>query len=107
MVEPVSYAAGKTRLQRASNDSASAVGTAASGAAAPKEASGIASFAGASDSLSISIAAKGLPSELKAGPPVDIDSVNRIRDAISENRYPIDLKAITESLFQSFLEISG
>jgi negative regulator of flagellin synthesis FlgM len=47
-----------------------------------------------------------MPAALKAGPPIDIETVTRIREAIAENRYPIDLNAITESLFQSFLEVS-
>jgi flagellar biosynthesis anti-sigma factor FlgM len=68
---------------------------------------GLASLGGASDMLSISAAAKAMPSELKAGPPIDTDAVDRIRIAISENRYPVDLKAITEALFQNFLEITS
>jgi negative regulator of flagellin synthesis FlgM len=106
MVEPVSYSTGKARLQRVGNDAGPTPGT-ATGASAGATAAGIASLGGASDMLSISAAAKGMPSELKAGPPIDMDAVDRIRVAISENRYPVDLKAITEALFQNFLEITS
>lgn len=106
MVEPVSYSAGKARMQRAGGENTNPIGSATNGASAPSRLSNAAAPGASAEMLSISAAAKGLPSELKAGPPIDIESVNRIRVAISENRYPIDLKAITESLFQSFLEIS-
>lgn len=108
MVEPVSSSAGKARVQRAGNDTATAkagalegLGNAAAGARlAPTGAEG------AKETVSISEAAKALPAELKGGPPIDLESVARIKEAIAENRYPIDLQAITESLYQSFLEIT-
>ncbi len=106
MVEPVSYSAGKARIQRAATENASPVGQALTGGNSAASSTRAVSPGGAAEMLSISAAAKGLPAELKAGPPIDIESVNRIREAISENRYPLDLKAITESLFQSFLEVS-
>lgn len=100
MVEPVTHSAGKARIQRQGAD---ATATAGNGVAVGNARS---MAAPAADSISISATAKALPSELKAGPPVDIETVTRIREAIAENRYPIDLQAITESLFQSFLEVS-
>ena len=106
MVEPVSYSAGKARLQRVGNDAGPMSGT-STGANPAATTAGLASLGGASDMLSISAAAKAMPSELKAGPPIDTDAVDRIRIAISENRYPVDLKAITEALFQNFLEITS
>lgn len=102
MVEPVSHAAGKARIQRSNLDVATPTANSASKLSGASTLAG----AGASETLSISAAARGLPAELKAGPPVDIETVTRIKEAISENRYPIDVQAITESLFQSFLEIS-
>ena len=105
MVEPVSHAAGKARIQRSSLEAAPAAASGASNAARVGDANP-SLRTGASETLSISAAARGLPTELKAGPPVDIETVTRIKEAISENRYPIDVQAITESLFQSFLELS-
>jgi negative regulator of flagellin synthesis FlgM len=114
MVEPVSYSAGKTRTQRPNSEAGQTVGKASSGGVASTSSAAVgltpgaavASAAGMADSISFSPAARALPSDLKAGPPIDMESVSRIRDAIAENKYPIDLQAITESLFQSFLEIS-
>ena len=106
MVEPVSYSAGKARVQRTLSETAGPVSGATTGTGSAANTQNATSPRGASDMLSISAAAKGLPAELKVGPPVATETVDRIRLAISENRYPVDLKAITESLFQSFLEIS-
>ncbi len=109
MVEPVSHSAGKARIQRASSDSASPIAKIGASGAAPlslNAGTSVGSMSGAAETVSISTAAKAMPSELKAGPPVDIETVSRIKEAIAQNRYPIDLHAITESLFQSFLEIS-
>ena len=103
MVEPVSYSAGKARLQRAGSDTS--VSSTAGGPAKAQMASG-AGPKGSLESVALSIGAGALPAELRAGPPVDAQSVSRIREAIAENRYPIDINAITESLFQSFLEVS-
>lgn len=105
MVEPLSLAAGKARIQRPGNEAASATGNGASTSLSRTSQSSAAAAAG--ESVSISIAAQSLPDELKSGPPIDIETVTRIREAIAENRYPIDLQAITESLFQSFLEVSS
>lgn len=106
MVEPVSYSAGKARIQRTASENTASVGQSSTGGSAATNMSRAASLSGATEMVSISAAAKAMPSELKSGPPIDIESVNRIREAISENRYPVNLKAITESLFQSFLEVS-
>lgn len=104
MVEPVSHSAGKARIQRPSPDTPSVTGPGTQAAAS--RATGESAIFGATDSVALSAAAQSLPAALKSGPPIDIETVTRIREAIAENRYPIDLNAITESLFQSFLEVS-
>lgn len=38
-------------------------------------------------------------------PPFDLETVSRIKQAIEEGRYPIDTKAISESLFAGFSEL--
>lgn len=107
MVEPITHSAGKSRIQRAGgSDQAAPAAPLSPGIARGAALGRAAATTGASDMLSLSSAATAMPSELRAGPPVDIETVSRIREAIAENRYPIDLQAITESLFQSFLEIS-
>ena len=53
--------------------------------------------------LSVSEKVKSLSSE----PPVNIEVVNEIRQKVSEGRYPIDLNAITNKLFDSIKEGEG
>ena len=38
-------------------------------------------------------------------PPFDLQTVTRIKEAIAEGRYPIDTKAISESLFAGLNEM--
>ena len=40
------------------------------------------------------------------GPPFDMESVARIKEAIAEGRYPIDTKAIAESLFAGLSDLN-
>ena len=40
-------------------------------------------------------------------PPVNIEVVSEIRQKVSEGRYPIDLNAITNKLFESIKEGEG
>lgn len=67
---------------------------AAAGAATPK-----------GDTVALSAGATALPDELAGGPPIDLEIVARIKDAIAEGKYPIDLEKITESLFQDFVKM--
>ena len=53
--------------------------------------------------LSVSEKVKSLSSE----PPVNIEVVTEIRQKVSEGRYPIDLNAITNKLFESIKEGEG
>ena len=53
--------------------------------------------------LSVSEKVKSLSSE----PTVNIEVVNEIRQKVSEGRYPIDLNAITNKLFESIKEGEG
>lgn len=39
------------------------------------------------------------------GPPFDLETVARIKEAIAEGRYPIDTKAISESLFSGLSDM--
>ncbi|MBC2834800.1 flagellar biosynthesis anti-sigma factor FlgM [Gemmobacter straminiformis] len=59
----------------------------------------------AGDTLALSATATALPEELKGGPPIDLEIVAKIKEAISEGKYPIDLEKITESLFQDFIDL--
>ena len=53
--------------------------------------------------LSVSEKVKSLSSE----PPINIEVVTEIRQKVSEGRYPIDLNAITNKLFESIKEGEG
>lgn len=103
MVEPISTSSVRPRIARPGEDtgvSAKAAGT----SDAKKSAVAVAPATG--DSISLSAAAQSMPAELKAsGPPMDLEIVKRIKDAIAEGKYPIDLEKITESLFQDYLEL--
>lgn len=105
MVEPINTSQGRPRIARPGED----IGTQASGAATAG--AGLAPAAApriAGDSVTLSAAAQTVPAELKeAGPPMDLEIVKRIKDAIAEGKYPIDLEKITESLFRDYLELMG
>lgn len=103
MVEAITSSQGRPRISKPGED----IGTAAGSVAAkPQGPAGI--QLGAGDVVSLSRSAQTLPAELKeAGPPMDLQSVKRIKEAIAEGKYPIDLDAITESLFQDYLDLRG
>lgn len=61
--------------------------------------------AGAVDAVSLSEAATALPSGLDVGPPFDLEAVSKIKTAIAEGRYPIDVEKISSSLFESYREL--
>ncbi len=57
------------------------------------------------DQVELSQAAQALPGGKEVGPPFDLEIVSRIKEQIAEGRYPIDLEAITESLFDSYQDL--
>lgn len=77
------------------------IATRSPGGAATTQAQPIADQVTLSDSAALSmgetLAAKN--------PPFDLVTVTRIKEAIAEGRYPIDTKAIAESLFAGFSEM--
>jgi negative regulator of flagellin synthesis FlgM len=97
MVVPInSPATGRVRLVETHADAATAAapaGTATAARTAPAQAG--------SDRVSLSdpgILQMGETLAAK-GPPVDFESVAKIKKAIEEGKYPIDAGMITESLF--------
>lgn len=103
MVDPIT-SSGRPRIARAGEDIALATGGIAQ--AATGKAGGMKAASG--DVLSLSRTAQSLPAELaESGPPMDLEIVKRIKEAIAEGKYPIDLEAITDSLFQDFLDLRG
>ena len=60
---------------------------------------------GGADAINVSM--KASVSSLAEKPPVDIEVVNRIKQAISDGKYPINLDLVSERLMESFLEMKG
>lgn len=103
MVDPI-IASGRPRIARPGED----IGTTANGLAHVATGKAGALKPAAGDVLSLSQTAQTLPSELQeTSPPMDLEIVKRIKEAIAEGKYPIDLEAITDSLFQDFLDLRG
>lgn len=100
MVDPISTSAARPRVVRPGEDAGLPVQGTAAGAAGPTVIS-----KGAGDSVSLSATAQSLPEELKGGPPMDLSIVAKIKEAISEGKYPIDLEKITDSLFENYMEL--
>lgn len=97
MVESVTGSIARAHLQK--------VGSGKPETANRSDASGGAASVSATDSVSLSQAAQQLPASLKSEPPFDIEAVSRIKEAIAEGKYPIDMDRITESLFESYREL--
>lgn len=103
MVEPISTSAARPRIARPGEDAGLPIQGAAAGA--PDAAAKLSPPAGSGDSVTLSATAQAMPAELKGGPPIDMTIVAKIKDAIAEGKYPIDLEKITDSLFENYLEL--
>ena len=57
--------------------------------------------------MQLSSSLRAIPADVKASPPMQLELVLRIRQAIADGNYLIDLDAITESLFESYLELNN
>lgn len=53
------------------------------------------------------IGAKATVAELAKTPPIDLEAVGKIKEAISRGAYPVDLDKVAEKLMESFLESNG
>lgn len=53
------------------------------------------------------LGAKAAVAELAKSPPIDLEAVGKIKEAISRGAYPVDLDKIAEKLMESFLESHG
>lgn len=99
MVEPISTSVARPRITRAGDEA----GLPVQGSGAGQATASVAVPSG--DSVSLSPSATAMPDELKSGPPIDLTLVARIKEAIAEGKYPIDLEKITESLFENYMEL--
>lgn len=99
MVDPISTSAARPRIVRPGDDA----GLPVQGSAAGVTQSAVQPPNG--DSVSLSATAQAMPEELKGGPPMDLTIVAKIKEAIADGKYPIDLEKITDSLFENYMEL--
>jgi len=50
---------------------------------------------------------KATVAAMKTEPPVDIEAVGRIKEAIRKGNYPIDLDRVADRLMESYLQLKG
>ena len=98
MIDPISSSTIRPRTARPGEDA----GVTVQGSAVGGASSAVPTAAG--DSVTLSAAAATLPEELRSGPTIDKAVVGEIKDAIAQGRYQVDLEAITERLFENYLE---
>jgi negative regulator of flagellin synthesis FlgM len=98
MVDLISSFTPRPRLAKSGEELGLTGGAAAAGGAS-------AASAARGDTVAFSAGATALPAELSGGPPIDLEIVSKIKDAIAEGKYPVDLDKITESLFQDFVKM--
>lgn len=85
-------------------DGGSQGGTSAAQAKPPQASSSVPTSPEAEVSV---IGAKAAVAELAKSPPIDLEAVGKIKEAISRGAYPVDLDKIAEKLMESFLESKG
>ena len=58
------------------------------------------------DTVKVSEAASPqLVSQLSANPPIDSEAVSRIKNAISEGKYPVDVDRISDALMDAYRDM--
>jgi negative regulator of flagellin synthesis FlgM len=53
------------------------------------------------------LSSKAAAAAMRDHPPVDIEAVTRIKEAIARGNYPIDLDSIAERLMDSYRQLKG
>ena len=60
----------------------------------------------ARDTVKVSEAASPqLVSQLSANPPIDTEAVSRIKNAIAQGKYPVDVDRISDALMDAYREL--
>jgi negative regulator of flagellin synthesis FlgM len=72
-----------------------------------KVAAAVASAGGPAPQETSEISSKAAIAAMANDPPVDIEAVGRIKEAIARGDYPIDLDQVAERLIDSFLHLKG
>lgn len=101
MVVPINNSAMRTGLPSVSGEQSPDLQKAKAGAGLPPQpasnADGVSLSEAASTQMGAQLAEKG--------PPFDLETVAKIKEAIAEGRYPIDTQAIAESLFSGYADM--
>ncbi len=53
------------------------------------------------------LGSKAAISNMAKTPPIDLEAVGRIKEAIAQGKYPVNLDRVTDKLMESFAELSG
>lgn len=53
------------------------------------------------------LGAKSMVADLAKSPPIDLEAVGKIKEAISRGAYPVDLDKVAEKLMESFIASRG
>ena len=61
----------------------------------------------ASDSVQLNQLRSLLSQEMAVAAPVDMNNVNRIKSAIKEGKYPIDIDKISDALMDAYRELKS
>ena len=103
MVDSVKNAISRIETPKARKaDNPSDRGASGSNSAQPKPA------AAASDSVKLKSAEiASSAKEMAAAAPVDMNNVNRIKSAIKEGKYPIDIDKISDALMDAYRELKS
>jgi negative regulator of flagellin synthesis FlgM len=96
MVESIKNAVSRMETRKVDNTSA----------AKPDRLQGLKSASMTSDSVSLqSTDNQSLVKEMASTAPIDLENVNRIKEAIKRGDYPIDIDRITDALMEAYREM--
>ena len=99
MVDSINPSLARARIQKTQGDTPAQSSKAAEGSTSVNAPA-------ATDSVSLSAAVAQMPAGVdETSPPFDVEAVKRIKDAISQGNYPVDLDRITDSLFEGYREL--
>jgi negative regulator of flagellin synthesis FlgM len=58
-------------------------------------------------SVDSQLSVKASVASLASSPPIDMEAVTRIKQAIADGKYPLNLELISERLMESYIEMQG
>lgn len=73
----------------------------------PRKVADVAAPSRMEPSTEASLSSKATISDLAQTPPIDLEAVGRIKEAIAKGEYPINLDRIADKLMESYLEMKG